>query len=99
MLDYVRMVTSRRKALEFSVDIVVEPDGDSFHAFCPALKGLHVDGDSEQEALENATDAAILYLESMIKRNEPIPIAVAETKTRKSSRGRSHRRRLEVKVA
>jgi len=62
--------------VRFSVDIIVEPDDDGFHAFCPALKGLHVGGKTEQEALKNATDGAILYLESLIRHDEPIPVGV-----------------------
>ena len=62
--------------VRFSIDIVVEPDDDGFHAFCPALKGLHVGGKTEQEALKNATDGAILYLESLIKQGDPIPVGV-----------------------
>lgn len=49
------------------VDIIVEPDEDGFHAFCHALKGLHVGGDTEAQAIENARDAAVLHVESLIK--------------------------------
>jgi len=62
--------------VRFSVDIVVEPDDDGFHAFCPALKGLHVGGESEQEALKNAVDGAMLYLRSLIRHGDPIPVGV-----------------------
>lgn len=31
------------------LDIIVEPDGDGFHAYCPMLKGLHTAGDTEKE--------------------------------------------------
>jgi predicted RNase H-like HicB family nuclease len=63
----------------FEIGICVEKDGEGFHAFCPALKGLHVDGDTKEEALENARKAVILYLRSLIKHNEPIPIAPVQT--------------------
>lgn len=55
------------------VDLIVVPDGDSFHAFCPSLKGLHMDGRTEDEAIENAKDAVIAYLESLRKHNDPLP--------------------------
>lgn len=58
------------------VEVVVEPDGDGFHAYCPALKGLHTCGDTLEEAMENAKDAASAYLQSLIKHDEPIPIGV-----------------------
>ena len=64
-------------SLEFTVLIAVEPDDNGFHAFCPDLKGLHVEGPTEEEALQNAADCAILYLESLIRHGEPIPIGVA----------------------
>jgi predicted RNase H-like HicB family nuclease len=62
--------------IHFTIDIVVEPDDDRFHAFCPALKGLHVDGRTEREALKNAIDGAALYLESSLKHGDPIPVGV-----------------------
>jgi predicted RNase H-like HicB family nuclease len=64
-------------AVQFTVDIIVEPDDGEFHAYCPALKGLHVGGRTEEEALQNATDAVDLYLKSLIKHGDPIPVGVA----------------------
>ncbi len=61
-----------RLRLNFSV--VIEKDGDSFHAFCPGLKGLHVDGSSEQEALQNAASAADSYIASLVRHGDPLPI-------------------------
>jgi predicted RNase H-like HicB family nuclease len=62
--------------VKFILSIVVEPDDDGFHAFCPALKGLHVGGETEQEALKNAIDGAMLYLRSLIRHGDPIPVGV-----------------------
>lgn len=62
--------------IEFTVQIFIEPDEDGFHAFCPALKGLHVGGRTEEEAIQNAGDAAIIYLKSLIRHGEPIPVGV-----------------------
>ena len=31
-------------SLYIQVAVVVEPDGDGYHAYCPNLKGLHMDG-------------------------------------------------------
>jgi len=64
------------KKISFKITIVVEPDDGGFHAFCPALKGLHVDGTTEKEALENAREAAVAYLVSLIKHGDPIPLNV-----------------------
>ena len=60
----------------FKVEVVVEPDEDGFHAYCPALKGLHTCGDTKEEALENAKDAAIAYLQSSIKHGDSIPVGI-----------------------
>lgn len=58
--------------------IVVEPDDGGWHAYCPDLKGLHVAGETQKEALANATEAAKLYIGSLLKHNEPIPVGVQD---------------------
>jgi predicted RNase H-like HicB family nuclease len=63
-------------SIEFRVSVIIEPDGDGFHAYCPALKGLHVYGDTEGEAMRNAGNAASAYFESLIKHGDPIPVGV-----------------------
>lgn len=70
----------KSRPMEFKVQIETEPDGDLFHAYCRALKGLHVSGTTEKEAIENAKDAAIAYLTSVIKHGDPIPIGVIDEK-------------------
>lgn len=62
----------------FKVEVVVEPDGTGFHAYCPALKGLHVDGASRDDALQNAVDAAVVHLLSLIQHGDPIPIGALD---------------------
>jgi predicted RNase H-like HicB family nuclease len=89
-----------KSKLEFTVDIIVEPDGGVFHAYCPALKGLHVDGATEDEAVRNAVEAAEAYLASLIKHKEPIPITTGVLAAgRPKARARTRSERLEVKVA
>ena len=60
----------------FKIEVAVEPDEVGFHAYCPALRGLHTCGDTEEEAIQNAKDAATAYLESLIKHNDPIPVGI-----------------------
>ena len=91
-----------RQVIQFTIDVIVEPDEDEFHAFCPALKGLHVAGHTQEEALENAADAAIAYLESLMKHDEPIPIAViveSLTASQAHAGALTHTQRLAVPVA
>jgi predicted RNase H-like HicB family nuclease len=59
--------------IKFGVRIIVEPDETGFHAYCPALKGLHTCGETKEEAIQNAKDAALAYLLSIIKHGDPIP--------------------------
>ena len=61
------------KQLKFRVPIIVEPDTVGFHAYSQALKGLHMGGDTEREALENARKTAKDFLEIMIQEGLPIP--------------------------
>ena len=73
-------------SLRFAIAIRVEPDEGNFHAFCPALKGLHVDGDTEEEAIRNAEDAAVLYLKSVLSHREPLPEGVLVMNPRRRRR-------------
>lgn len=60
----------------FRIEVVIEPDDIGFHAYCPALKGLHTCGNTEEEALQNAKDAAMAYLQSSIKHGDLIPVGI-----------------------
>jgi antitoxin HicB len=62
--------------LKVSIAVEVERDGDSFYAHCPGLKGLHVNGATEEEAVKNATIAARMYVDSILRHNDPLPIGV-----------------------
>jgi len=75
---YSKIVTIVKPSIgiRFKVAIVIEPDGAVYHAYCPALVGLHTWGGTEGEASNNAQDAATAYLASMIKNKDPIPVGV-----------------------
>ena len=62
--------------LSLNVKVVVEPDGDRFHAYTPDFRGLHVDGDTVDDALENASEAVLVYLNSITAHGDPLPIGV-----------------------
>jgi predicted RNase H-like HicB family nuclease len=52
--------------------VILEPEEDGgFHVWCPALKGCHSQGDTQEEALTNIREAIALYLESL--RDEGLP--------------------------
>jgi len=66
------------RELRVKVRAVVEPDGDMFHAYAPDLKGVHVCGETAEEALRALHDAIRLYLASLAKHAEPVPLGLAE---------------------
>ena len=54
-------------------EVVVEKDGDRFHAYCPVLKGCHTWGHTREEAIQYIKEAVELYIEDLIKAGDPIP--------------------------
>lgn len=41
------------RRLTLRVPVCIEHDGQVFHAYSPAFKGLHMDGRTKKEAMEN----------------------------------------------
>lgn len=70
--------------ITFELTLIIEPDGDSFYAYCPDLEGLHVAAETESEACKAGLEAARVYLESLVKHGDPIPLRVAKRITRYS---------------
>ena len=64
------------KNIIIRVKIVIERDSVGYHAYCPDLRGLHVDGTSEDDALSNAKDAVRAYVTSLVKHGDPIPVSI-----------------------
>ena len=59
--------------------VLIEQDEDGlFVAECPSLPGCVSQGATRDEALANVKDAIAGYLESLRKRNEPIPPSIWE---------------------
>lgn len=58
---------------KWATEIIIEPDDNGFHGYCPALKGLHVDGDTEEETLKIIKLAIELYMDSIIRHNDKFP--------------------------
>ena len=70
-----------RLSYHFNFSVVIERDGKSFHAFCPGLKGLHVDGSTEQEALQNAAAAVKAYIASLVRHGDALPVGLIRSCT------------------
>jgi predicted RNase H-like HicB family nuclease len=64
------------KPLTFQVTFFVEADEDRYHAWAPLLPGLHADGTTASEALQQACELAQLYLEVLIEDGDPIPLGL-----------------------
>jgi predicted RNase H-like HicB family nuclease len=70
--------TRNISGLKFWVRIIIQKDGSGYHAFSPALKGIHAGGDTPEEALFDAREAAGLILKCKIEDGDPIPLDVIE---------------------
>ena len=74
------MFSKKRYIVQFTVGLIIERDGRGYHAYCPALKGLHIDGKTKTETLSLAKQAIRQHLETLIEHNCPIPIGIVSFK-------------------
>lgn len=58
--------------MRYTIILEAEEEG-GFHVWCPALKGCHSQGETQEEALENIQEAMAAYLESLQDGRLPIP--------------------------
>jgi len=58
---------------EHIFEVVIEPDEDVYHAYCPILKGCRTWGHTEEEALKYIQEAVELYVIDLIEDDKPIP--------------------------
>ena len=58
---------------DYNYTVIMEREEGGYHAFCPALRGCHSQGDTYEEAVRNITEAVQLYIESLKARSEPVP--------------------------
>ena len=62
------------KQIKFRVRICVERDEDGYYAYCPELKGIHEEGDTIEEATENAKTSTLVLLQSILEDGAPLPL-------------------------
>ena len=64
----------------YTFKVVVEPDEDRWHAYCPALqgKGGATWGRTREEALKHIDEVVQLVVESMIEHGEQLPAESTE---------------------
>lgn len=68
------MLDKTETLYKISVRCIIEPDGNGFHAYAPALPGLHADGDTKEEARDHLEEGIVVYLESLHKHRQPLPV-------------------------
>ena len=66
----------KNRGMLLRIQIIVARDGRGFHAYCPAFKGIHMYGRTEQEALDRAKDGVLWYLRSLDRHDDPIPVGL-----------------------
>jgi len=59
----------------YTFKVVVEPDEDRWHAYCPALvrQGAVTWGHTQEEALRHIEEVVKMVVESLIEHGEPVP--------------------------
>ena len=60
--------------LQLVVTVIVERDDDRWLARCPAFSGLLMDGKTVEEAMRRVRIGLDLYLASLERHGEPLPI-------------------------
>lgn len=61
--------------MTYTFKVIVEPDGNRWHAYCPALvsAGAATWGYTRAEALRNIQDVARMVVESLVEHGEALP--------------------------
>ena len=59
--------------MHYTVILEKEDDG-GYHAFVPALKGCHSQGETLDEAIDNIREAISGYLESLKAHGDAVPV-------------------------
>jgi len=63
------------------IEFVFEPQQEGgYHVYAPDLPGLHTQGDSLEEATDNAREALYLYVEGLREEGRPIETGVVRRK-------------------
>jgi predicted RNase H-like HicB family nuclease len=77
--------------LVFDVSVVIESDGEGFHGFCPALKGVHTSGETVDDTLKHLKDAVSAYIQSCLLHRDPLTIGILDPTTDVESTNYSER--------
>ena len=59
---------------DYTYTVIIErEEAGGYHAFCPALRGCHSQGESYEETVQNIEEAIKLYIESLKAHSEAVP--------------------------
>lgn len=75
-------MSKMKKQLKIKIRVVVEPDGETFHAYVPDIRGIHACGDTQKEALRYALDGVAAYMTSLVKHGDAIPVGILVSERR-----------------
>ena len=57
---------------DYTYRVIIEPDGNEFHGFVPALPGCHTHGRTIEETRANLREAMELYIEHLQEGKESL---------------------------
>lgn len=59
------------------IEFVFEPDpAGGYHAYAPELPGLHTEGETLDEAMANAEEALVLYVEGLREEGRSLEMGI-----------------------
>jgi predicted RNase H-like HicB family nuclease len=73
VLDQNLTSTNGEGMKNYRFSVVIEKDKNGYFAFCPELQGCYTQGDTYEEALENAEDAISLHVKDILEAGEELP--------------------------
>jgi len=75
MDDYRYIPIKGEQMTTYIFRVVVEPDGDGWHAYCPALLQYAAAtwGNTKEEALKHINEVVHMVIDELIEDGEPIP--------------------------
>ena len=67
-----------KSGIKYRVDITWSPEDETYVVKVPELEGCMTHGDTMEEAVANAKEAIVAYVESLAERGLPVPKPLAE---------------------
>ena len=60
--------------MSLSARIIIEKDGEGYHAYIPEIIGLHTEGEDIEDALLNIGGGLVAYMRSVIKHGDKVDL-------------------------